>query len=164
MRVEQPVTVIALIAAIVWVGSRVIWPRLREFVRYRGLTAVRHWDDDGHQTAVVSASCHDRAISAAADDRSDTTCAAYLVPERDEYDESAVVVVIKGRLVGQLSQRDATHFRRRLAAAGIPDAVTSCQARIDRHGEVGKPVERSITLSLATEADKQGPDRPSVDS
>ncbi|MCL1960304.1 MAG: hypothetical protein FWG56_00650 [Desulfovibrionaceae bacterium] len=146
MRVQQPVTIMLIIAAIVWLATRVIWPRLRGLARYRGLTVARHWNDDGRQTQVAGQPYYGSAI-AAAQRAGGRACTACLVPEdNNEYDSNAVAVVIEKRLVGYLAPQDAVGLRGRLKAAGIAGAVTSCPAHISGGGEQGS---YSITLALA---------------
>ena len=157
MRVQQSVTVLLAIFIIVWLGARVIWPRLRDSnVRYHGLTAQRHWDDAGCQSQIASGPPYRDAIAAALGirqgERADRDCTALLVPENNsEYGRDAVAVVMAGRLVGHLPPRDAAHLRRRLAAAGMAGAVTSCAAHVGAGGagEDGQPLNYAITLALA---------------
>lgn len=159
MRVQQSVTVLLAIFIIVWLGARVIWPRLRDSnARYHGLSAERHWDDAGCQSEAVCGARYRDAIAAAGGigkgGQADKSCTAFLVPENDsEYDRNAVAVVIAGRLVGHLSPHDALHLRNRLAAAGMTGgAVTSCAARIGGGGAgaEGQPLNYTITLTLAS--------------
>lgn len=152
MRIQQPVTVALLGAIIIWLAIRVIWPRLRgSNARYRRLTAARHWDDP-QQTSVAGGAYYRDAIAAVSHlAEAGKSCTAYLVPEHNnEYDGDAVAVVIGGRLVGYLSPRDAASLRRRLNAAGIAGAVTSCAARIGA-GD-GDEMSCAITLGLAVDA------------
>lgn len=56
---------------------------------------------------------------------------AQLVPENSNpHDPNAVRVEIDDALIGYLSRDNAARYRADLAAAGTPDAIVQCKARI----------------------------------
>lgn len=60
-------------------------------------------------------------------------CAAVLVPDYgNPHDENAVSVWVDGAQVGRLPREYAPEFRKRLLAAGIAGAVTTCDALITK--------------------------------
>lgn len=81
-------------------------------------------------------------------------CAAVLVPEdSNPHDRNAVSVWVDGVQVGHLPREYAPEFRKRLHAAGIPGAVTTCDALITK-GLVTEDRQYAycVELDLGTDA------------
>lgn len=81
-------------------------------------------------------------------------CAAVLVPEdSNPHDSNAVSVWVDSVQVGHLPREYASEFRQRLHAAGIPGAVTTCDALITK-GLVTEERQYAycVELDLGTDA------------
>jgi hypothetical protein len=78
---------------------------------------------------VVGVSQYQRVLEAAAEQGAIVT-AALILEDSNPYDDQAVAVHIDGERAGYLSRANARAYRADLAAAGTPDLVVRCKAKI----------------------------------
>lgn len=78
---------------------------------------------------VVGESQYQRVLEAAAEEGAVVT-AALILEDSNPYDDQAVAVHIDGQRVGYLSRANARAYRADLAAAGTPDLIVRCKAKI----------------------------------
>jgi hypothetical protein len=82
--------------------------------------------------------------------RTATVEARLVLEDTNPHDANAVRVEIDGKLIGYLSRENAARYRADLAAAGTPDTIVQCRARIVGGFETttGEPASFGVRLDL----------------